>query len=604
MDIPLPSIEHDGARLSASPAGSPKITDPDSPVHSIHGLAMTEAGSPHATNFFDDASTDDGETGSSAPFTGTRDATPEAATATTAAHHQRARARYSADSQTVPLHHHHFSTPQRSAPSRPPRPPRSLDPTDWQITPEIKLGRHADWGQGSPRRHSAPLDAVSGGNLPASSSRQRGDILSAYALTVDAILRSEAEPRAPAAAGGWRSPRISIAPPAVGDDDDGDAPPRIKQALARGAAPYPIGIRKSFRQSQHDNPAAAAAAGGGPPRDAILALTLRRRRGRRSPRVGEVRIPASLDVVTSAPATPAAPGGFAETDGRVDGAGSSPLRGGETKRRSERHFETLDFDDAYLFRALRAGHARLAGPLRGLSARGLRAIKVTHSSSGCRDDDDDDDGGGGGGGCRHHLPRSPVRLVASGLSDPCSEAALLSGFRAGGRTGRAQYMWVHWAHRIASTPPHLAPAAPPPAPHPAPPAAAAAAAARVVVRSAAEKKEKSDVDDQEDKDAVLPPPPGPPPREPLPAMPSCVAGLEFVEGWAAGRIAGAVGLVLALAVVAALLWIFEGFSPRALDGGFHDAAGRVASGCVLGVFILLLGLAVVGLWALVSWLAD
>jgi uncharacterized membrane protein len=65
-----------------------------------------------------------------------------------------------------------------------------------------------------------------------------------------------------------------------------------------------------------------------------------------------------------------------------------------------------------------------------------------------------------------------------------------------------------------------------------------------------------------------------------------------------------VGIVLALAVVAALLWIFEGFSPRALDGGFHDAAGRVASGCVLGVFILLLGLAVVWLWALVSWLAD
>src|SRR5947208_2864436 len=109
MDLQIQSIEKEGGRLSKSPAGSPKITNPDSPVRSIHAEAM-DGEVAHATNFFDDASTDDGET----PLAGTADATAEVAS------HQLSKARYSADSQTVPLH---LSTTIRYSPPRPPRPP-------------------------------------------------------------------------------------------------------------------------------------------------------------------------------------------------------------------------------------------------------------------------------------------------------------------------------------------------------------------------------------------------------------------------------------------------------------------------------------------------
>jgi hypothetical protein len=566
-------------------------------------------GDPQPINFFDDASTDDGESA----LMGTAEATPES---------RHVKNRHSADSQTVPLH---LSTPldrgMKYAPPRPPRPPGTLDPSDFQITPEIKMVRKADWS-GSPRRYSVPLDTVGHGR---SASSTKEDILSVHAITLEAILRSKSEPhtartrtaeahRAGAAAATTAKPnRISIAlPPTPLDLATADAPPpRIKQTLARSAAPYPIGIRKSFRQSHVSFNGDAAP----PPREAILALTLRRRPGRRSARVGEVRIPASLDVVVEVPATPP-PEAATAAPSKDAGATSAGARGGsatgtatdapspprETKKRSERHFETLDFDDAYLFRALRGGYARLAGPLRFLSARGLRAIEVTHSGPSspaasssspccCR-------GGGGGGeeaaaACPHRLPRSPARLVASGLADPCSERDLLAGFRAGAGGGRAQYMWVHWAHRLASVPPHLAPAASPPAP----------VAVRGVVALGDHVAEKAEEDGggtvggKTDHDA----PPGPPAA---PAMPSCVAGLEFVEGWAAGRVSLAVLLVAALAVVAALLWIFEGFSPALLDAGFRGAAERVTGGCLVGLFVMLLGLTVVGLWAFVSWLAD
>ena len=517
MDFSLQSIEQEGLQLSASPAGSPKITDPDSPVHSIHAEAM-DGDEEHATNFFDDASTDDGET----PLTGTADATPETAS------QQRAKARYSADSQTVPLH---LSTPvgdcgHRHAPPRPQRPPGSLDPADFQITPKIKMVRQADW-RGSPRRYSVPLDAMSGlakQQPPDGSSRQE-DILSAHAITLEAILRSEGEPRTAAA----RPKRISIAPPPI-EAAAADAPPRIKQTLARSAAPYPIGIRKSFRQSHVSFNGVGAAP---PPREAILALTLRRRAGRRSARVGEVRIPASLDVVVSAPSTPAAaaPAAAASSTGTAAGGKDAGTGAGATapppptppsprdpKKRSERHFETLDFDDAYLFRALRAGYARLAGPLRRLSARGLRAIEVARSPPAPAAAAE------GRRRARTASPRPPARPAAGGPSGPAL------GARAAGRVPRPRPPRARAVRVGALGAPHRERAAAPGARRG---GGAAARSRRRGGGGGAGGGRWRGRRGAGGRAARARAPAKPP-------APSCVAGLEFVEGWAAARISAAV----------------------------------------------------------------
>ena len=85
--------------------------------------------------------------------------------------------------------------------------------------------------------------------------------------------------------------------------------------------------------------------------------------------------------------------------------------------------------------------------------------------------------------------------------------------------------------------------------------------------------------------------------------------LELVEDWSVGKIGFAVLAVLILALLATLLWIFLG-----IEGGPHclchwrtsqmaptSANGRIGTGVVLGILVLLFGWTGVGFWVFLSW---
>ncbi|KAF4552460.1 Hypothetical protein D9617_10g074420 [Elsinoe fawcettii] len=93
-------------------------------------------------------------------------------------------------------------------------------------------------------------------------------------------------------------------------------------------------------------------------------------------------------------------------------------------------------------------------------------------------------------------------------------------------------------------------------------------------------------------------------------------GLEFVLGWDVGKIVAFLGVVVLLAIAAALLWIFLGprsgggflMRPAVLTEGlggvsrYQGAGDRVGAGVVLGICTLLVGLTAFGAWIGVSWL--
>jgi hypothetical protein len=83
---------------------------------------------------------------------------------------------------------------------------------------------------------------------------------------------------------------------------------------------------------------------------------------------------------------------------------------------------------------------------------------------------------------------------------------------------------------------------------------------------------------------------------------ACAAGLEFVEGLCVWKIVVAMTVVVLLAIVAALLWVFLGLS--VLPIGYKGAGARVGEGAVFGGFVLLVGGAIMGGWIWMSWLVE
>jgi hypothetical protein len=143
-------------------------------------------------------------------------------------------------------------------------------------------------------------------------------------------------------------------------------------------------------------------------------------------------------------------------------------------------------------------------------------------------------------------------------------------------------MWVHWAHRISTTPLILHP------PAPTPPADSTSKKSTRLSEEALQFQAGLDAGHIEKEFGEA----------------DCVAGLDFVEGWSPPRIAVAIFMAVLVAVAAALLWIFLGVSPHVVHSGVRDAGERVASGCLVGVFTLLVGLAAVAGWIGISWLVD
>lgn len=94
--------------------------------------------------------------------------------------------------------------------------------------------------------------------------------------------------------------------------------------------------------------------------------------------------------------------------------------------------------------------------------------------------------------------------------------------------------------------------------------------------------------------------------------------LELVEGWWVAKIGLAVLAVVTLSLLATLLWIFLGVGgnhgdlqflchPRRCQDGFKDgfrgAGGRVETGAVLGVLVMMIGWTGIGAWVFSSWMA-
>ena len=325
------------------------------------------------------------------------------------------------------------------------------------------------------------------------------------------------------------SKRVHVVPPPIDVHDSGRR--SIPADIVR--TPYPFSPehvrvqRKDFGYAQPPDPAQAVQTGGSA--ESVLTLSIRRTHANSKARVTSITIPAANDF----------------TAVRHSGI-----------RQKEQHFKALDFDDAELFRQIRAAYIELSGPARWFSARTLCRIVVARSSSSIE-----------GGGGWHNVPRSPRELAYKGLNDTFSEEKLLLHFRHLGK-GKGQYAFVHWAHRLAASPSSPTIRTPRPG--------------------------ETD-DDEEDGGGLMR-------RAEQPE------GLEFVLGWSCVRILAALGLVLVMSIAAALLWTLLGKNSASIPGppgqgaGFRGAGDRVTSGVLMGIGVLLVGLSGLGGWVGGSWL--
>jgi hypothetical protein len=390
-------------------------------------------------------------------------------------------------------------------------------------------------------------------------------IINVHATTLEALLRSEREeqlastlcdslavtaPRGSIVA--VSSNRLSIVQPSIDNKSiNRDRTTASTNGIFRNQTG--LSIRKSFLRQSRISVTSE-------PNEALLVLTLQPRRNSTcQPRFTDIRIPANLDIKPAIPVTP-----------------------NSLQIQSEKHFDMVDFDDAYFFRHLRTAHARLAGwPRLFFSARKLHRINIISTDPAMS-------------------PRSPLAVAASGLVDTFSEANFMRHYKSP-RLGKSQYTWVHWAHRFASTPTHLLPPAPPPTS--APRVSGAAAANTTVLALSGEDSSNpspTHISQGLSKSNITP------------------SGahhdlnftrLEFVHGWAVRRILVAVSLIGALSVAGALVWIFEGATPDTgnigfKNYGFKNAGQKIADGCLIGILGMLVGWTLLALWALVSWLCD
>jgi hypothetical protein len=462
-----------------------------------------------------------------------------------------------------PKHKHWPRPPER--PARPEITIEDVDAVDWsEDVPIIALARplsmhrpssgHIVKNQGMPAAIGEKVeDATAVAAIEAAKDEL---IINAHTQTLQALLRDETalqhvatrisfgtEPDLKYPVRSSTKKRVSLAPLPL-DIPHGHLPDDLVRT------PYPLSFRKILTRP---SPTRASV---NMEHDAILPLTIRRcgSHSHRPQRITHITLPA--DAVAA---------------GKLDIMQASPA----TK---DKHFESLDWDDAHLFAQLRTSYHTLAGPYRFFSARSLQSIQLSHSNdSPTSTRHDENSYFGQTSSCQHTLPCSPRFLESKGLTDSFSEQELLKHFGKP-KLGRSRYAWVHWAKRIASCPGHLQGSTlDPPADSPA-------------ARLAKVKESVKDIEEKEDNKAYL--------------YTNCAANLEFVEGYSWRRILVAFVLVNALAVAAAVCWILLGTNLQPYETGYSNGGERVPGGAVLGVFVLLTGWTWVGGWVVVSSLVG
>jgi hypothetical protein len=331
--------------------------------------------------------------------------------------------------------------------------------------------------------------------------------------------------------------RVSLAPPPIEiASHTGSVPDNIVRT------PYPFLFRKTYSKPSPLRTSANLE------HESILVLSIRRceTSSNRPRRVSKISIPGNVDA-------------------------PPPKMSSSSDKTKQKHFDSLDFDDAHFFHELRKTYRHLAGPYRFFSARRLQYIDISHSIT-CSDKHSLEFGlrSRTASFCSHDFPRSPRFLASRGLTDSFSAAELMKHYN-NPKIGKARYAWVHWAHRISSVAPQIqSPASAPPADSP---------AARLASSKATE-------------------------TDHMVGDGGCAAGLEFVEGWCAWIISVAVVSVVLCALAAALCWIFLGPNMFILSSGYRNFGERVEGGCLLGAFVLMIGWSGLIGWATLSWLVE
>ncbi|KAF2687613.1 hypothetical protein K458DRAFT_475567 [Lentithecium fluviatile CBS 122367] len=318
-------------------------------------------------------------------------------------------------------------------------------------------------------------------------------------------------------------------------------------------------------RTRGDDPARQSADGA---KELVLWLSLRRnRKGDIVDCLERVVIPSSL--TTTSPE-------------RVDGK--------KGKSRSPQN-ATVDFDDMYFAHQLRAAYKKLARPWPFLlfSARKLRHIQLGSVSVWS---------GSSASGSRHvGVPPAGGLLAAQDGIDtdidaqiPFTEKRLMELFRDPG-IGKASYTWVHWAREVAASNTN-------PAPGPAHPQSTTSA--RRWARSLDTLSHHHGHHYHADTDHSDPPststssPFHPDPENP--AIQDVLATIQFTHSFAPLRILGVLALMLALGILAALLWIFLGESAWAHPETWGGPE-CVGNGMAAGALALVLFLA----WVAGSW---
>jgi hypothetical protein len=254
--------------------------------------------------------------------------------------------------------------------------------------------------------------------------------------------------------------------------------------------------------------------------------------------------------------------------------------------------QTVDFDDMFFAHQLRDAYKKLAGslPLRLLSARKLRYIQLgrvsvwsgftSSSRSYGRPSKRDVEHG-------HLLATKDGFDTTPDAQTPFTEHNLMHLFRHPA-VGKARYTWVHWAQRVSAVnTPIPSSSLPPTSPSSKPRRAQSLGASSLHLTQS---NSMPSFLHAHSLSTANPP------------LSSHLTTIQFVHSFSPFRILGVLGIMIALSVLAALLWIFLGVSAWTNMSEVRGRADRVGSGMAVGGLVLAVEGVIFGAWVVGSWL--
>lgn len=241
---------------------------------------------------------------------------------------------------------------------------------------------------------------------------------------------------------------------------------------------------------------------------------------------------------------------------------------------------TVDFDDMLFAQHLRDAYARLAGPwfLRALSPRTLSYIQLDRVAVWSGSSPPHDNPSNKAVAARLLAARGTLEADPESRT-PFSEENLMALYR-NPASGKARYTWVHWARRVAASNGMLN--------------GRLGSSGRLVRIKPVDFDAK---DEEEYKASAV----FSSPRGHAKALRDYLTTVQFVHAFSALKILVVAGLMLALSVLAALLWVFEGKSVMVVAPEGRSRAERVGPGMLVGLMALGVEGVLFAVWVLGSW---